>query len=117
VRPNWPSKVSGASLFLLPVLPASHLPPVVTRHVFAVAATLAVLGTLGHAYLIWLSDPVYEPAPVEIMRRRKEWFERLSQVAVVLWWVPRGHRPSVTEAPARPAPRPAGRSGTDCPAA
>ena len=34
----------------------------------------------------------------EIMRRRREWFERMSELYVVLWWVPRGHRPSVAEA-------------------
>jgi hypothetical protein len=35
------------------------------------------------------------------MRRRKEWFERMSEAYLVLWWVPRGHRPSVQEAAAR----------------
>lgn len=41
---------------------------------------------------------VYESAHVEIMRRRKEWFERMQDAYVVLWWVPRGHRPTATEA-------------------
>lgn len=40
---------------------------------------------------------VYETAHVEIMRRRKEWFERMREAHVVLWWVPRGHRPTVQE--------------------
>src|SRR5688572_14880608 len=44
---------------------------------------------------------VYESAHVEIMRRRKEWFERMREAYVVLWWVPRGHRPDVSEAIAR----------------
>ena len=35
------------------------------------------------------------------MRRRKEWFERMREAYVVLWWVPRGHRPPVSEAIAR----------------
>jgi hypothetical protein len=35
------------------------------------------------------------------MRRRKEWFERMRDAYVVLWWVPRGQRPSVSEAIAR----------------
>lgn len=48
-----------------------------------------------------LNKYVYESAHVEIMRRRKEWFERMREAYVVLWWVPRGHRPSVTEAIAR----------------
>jgi len=35
------------------------------------------------------------------MRRRREWFERMPQAFVVLWWVPKGHRPSVAEAIAK----------------
>ena len=41
---------------------------------------------------------VYHSGHVEIMRRRREWFERMTELYVVLWWVPRGHRPDVTEA-------------------
>jgi hypothetical protein len=48
-----------------------------------------------------LNKYVYQSAHVEIMRRRKEWFERMREAYVVLWWVPRGHRPSVAEAVAR----------------
>ena len=44
---------------------------------------------------------VYQSAHVEIMRRRKEWFERTKEAYVVLWWVPKGHRPTVAEAIAR----------------
>jgi hypothetical protein len=44
---------------------------------------------------------VYQSAHVQIMRRRREWFERMSAAYFVLWWVPRGHRPSVAEAIAR----------------
>ena len=35
------------------------------------------------------------------MRRRKEWFERMAQAYLVLWWVPRGHRPTIVEAKQR----------------
>jgi hypothetical protein len=42
-----------------------------------------------------LSDYVYKTAHVEIMRRRKEWFEKMAQAYVVLWWVPVGERPTV----------------------
>ena len=35
---------------------------------------------------------------VMIMRRRKEWFERMPEAFMVLWWVPGGHRPDVAEA-------------------
>ena len=45
-----------------------------------------------------LNKYVYQSAHVEIMRRRKEWFERMREAWVVLWWVPKGHRPKVSEA-------------------
>lgn len=48
-----------------------------------------------------LNHYVYKSAHVEIMRRRKEWFERMQEAYVVLWWVPKGHRPTATEAVAR----------------
>ena len=44
---------------------------------------------------------VYRSAHAPVMRRRREWFERMPQAYLVLWWVPRGHRPSVEEAVAR----------------
>ena len=45
-----------------------------------------------------LRNYVYRSAHVEIMRRRKEWFDHMSAASVVLWWVPNGHRPSIQEA-------------------
>jgi hypothetical protein len=45
-----------------------------------------------------LNKYVYRSAHVEIMRRRKEWFERVSEAHMVLWWVLRGHRPTEIEA-------------------
>lgn len=44
-----------------------------------------------HAY-------VYRSDHVGIMSRRKEWFHRMKEAHVVLWWVPAGHRPSIDEA-------------------
>jgi uncharacterized protein DUF3291 len=44
---------------------------------------------------------VYRSAHAEILARRREWFERFEAPIMVLWWVPRGHRPSVEEAVAR----------------
>ena len=41
---------------------------------------------------------VYHSAHLGIMRRRREWFERMSDSYLVLWWVPRGHRPDVAQA-------------------
>ena len=47
-----------------------------------------------HAY-------VYGSAHVEIMRRRQEWFDRMKEAHLVLWWVQAGHRPDEVEAKAR----------------
>lgn len=44
---------------------------------------------------------IYRSAHAEILARRREWFERIEGPIMVLWWVPRGHRPSVEEAVAR----------------
>jgi hypothetical protein len=48
-----------------------------------------------------LNRYVYHSAHVELMRRRREWFERMPEAFLVLWWVPKGHRPGVAEAIAR----------------
>jgi hypothetical protein len=44
---------------------------------------------------------VYKTAHVEIMRRRREWFSRMADAFMCLWWVPAGHQPTLTEAAAR----------------
>jgi hypothetical protein len=44
---------------------------------------------------------VYSSAHVDVMRRRREWFERMPEAFLVLWWVPKDHRPSVAEAIAK----------------
>lgn len=48
-----------------------------------------------------LNKFVFGSAHVEIMRRRKEWFERMGEAYVVLWWVRQGHRPTEAEAIAK----------------
>jgi hypothetical protein len=48
-----------------------------------------------------LSRYVYHSDHVQVMRRRREWFEKMDQAFLVLWWVPHGHRPSLEEAKAR----------------
>jgi len=45
-----------------------------------------------------LTQYVYRSAHVELMRRRREWFKRMDQPFLVLWWVRRGHTPAVGEA-------------------
>jgi hypothetical protein len=44
---------------------------------------------------------VYGSAHVQFMRRRREWFELMKEAYLVLWWVPRGHRPEIAEAIAK----------------
>ena len=44
---------------------------------------------------------VYRSAHADILRRRAEWFEKISEAILVLWWVPRNHLPTVQEAIAR----------------
>ena len=48
-----------------------------------------------------LNQYVYKSAHAEIMRRRNEWFEKMREAFVVLWWVPSGHRPPIEEALAK----------------
>ncbi|PIB93315.1 DUF3291 domain-containing protein [Caulobacter sp. FWC2] len=40
---------------------------------------------------------VYRSGHIEIMRRRKEWFEPMDTY-MALWWIPVGHEPTVEEA-------------------
>lgn len=48
-----------------------------------------------------LADFVYRSGHTGVMRRRRNWFQRLTQMYMVLWWVPVGHRPTVAEAEER----------------
>jgi hypothetical protein len=45
-----------------------------------------------------LFEFVYRSGHTEIMKRRREWFEKPAQAHQVLWWVPAGHIPTVAEA-------------------
>jgi hypothetical protein len=40
----------------------------------------------------------YDGAHRDIMRKRRQWFDRMAEPYLVLWWVPSGHEPSVAEA-------------------
>lgn len=44
---------------------------------------------------------VYGAAHIEILRRRREWFEKMRDAFTVLWWVPAGHQPTLDEAESR----------------
>lgn len=45
-----------------------------------------------------LHNYVYRSAHVEIMRRKKAWFQKMGEAYMVLWRVPVGHIPSIEEA-------------------
>ena len=66
--------------------------------------------TFGADYIVNLSvwqdiaslhSFVYRSAHIEVMRKRKAWFEKMVEAYAVLWWVPEGHRPTVEEAQAK----------------
>jgi heme-degrading monooxygenase HmoA len=44
---------------------------------------------------------VYQTVHAKVMARRREWFEKMTDPFMVLWWVPAGHRPTIEEAIAR----------------
>ena len=44
---------------------------------------------------------VYQPGHVEVMKRRREWFERIAEMHMACWYVPEGHLPTVPEAEER----------------
>ena len=48
-----------------------------------------------------LAAYVYRSDHAAFMRRRREWFERMDQAYLALWWIPVGHRPTTTEAIAK----------------
>lgn len=45
-----------------------------------------------------LSAYAYRSDHRDVLRRRGEWFERMPEAFLVLWWVPAGHFPTVDEA-------------------
>ncbi|HMJ79043.1 MAG TPA: DUF3291 domain-containing protein, partial [Iamia sp.] len=50
-----------------------------------------------------LADYVYRSGHVAFLRRRREWFSRMTSHHQALWWVPAGTRPTVPEAMAKVA--------------
>jgi hypothetical protein len=48
-----------------------------------------------------MTEYVYRSAHADIMRRRREFALPLVEACLALWWVPTGHRPTVTEAEER----------------
>ncbi|MCK6623977.1 MAG: DUF3291 domain-containing protein [Anaerolineae bacterium] len=44
---------------------------------------------------------VYKSAHAEVMRQRRQWFEKFEGMYMTLWWVKAGHIPTVAEAKRR----------------
>jgi hypothetical protein len=44
-----------------------------------------------------LWEYVYRTGHLEVLRRRREWFDRHVESHMALWWIPAGHIPSVGE--------------------
>jgi len=44
-----------------------------------------------------LFDYVYKSKHLEVFKRKSEWFERMPERHMALWYVPEGHIPSVNE--------------------
>jgi len=69
------------------------------------------IAVLGDSWLIinmsvWrdtdaLNAYMYQGRHREMLSRRREWFERVREAMVALWWVPAGHHPTVAEAEER----------------
>lgn len=48
-----------------------------------------------------LKHYVYKTMHTDFLRRKREWFEKMSEHHFVMWWVPVDHRPTIEEAKAR----------------
>jgi hypothetical protein len=48
-----------------------------------------------------LKSYVYKSAHMDVMRRRREWFEKFDEMYLAIWWVEAGHIPTIAEAKER----------------
>jgi hypothetical protein len=48
-----------------------------------------------------LKQYVYKTVHAEVLRQRHDWFEKLENSYLALWWVPIGHVPGIDEAKKR----------------
>jgi hypothetical protein len=44
---------------------------------------------------------VYSGAHADVLKQRREWFDKFDGVMMALWWIPAGHLPSIDEAKQR----------------
>jgi hypothetical protein len=45
-----------------------------------------------------LAAYVYSDTHRQVLRSRRQWFERMTEAYTALWWIPRGHVPGTAEA-------------------
>ena len=45
-----------------------------------------------------LAAYVYSETHRQVLRHRRQWFERMAEAQAALWWIPRGHTPTTGEA-------------------
>jgi hypothetical protein len=45
-----------------------------------------------------LETYMYKTFHSDFLKRRKEWFQSFGKVSTALWWVPKGHYPTIEEA-------------------
>jgi hypothetical protein len=48
-----------------------------------------------------LFDYVYYSDHARVLRERKQWFEHMTEHYMVMWWIPAGHLPTLSEAKER----------------
>jgi heme-degrading monooxygenase HmoA len=48
-----------------------------------------------------LAAYVYSDMHREVLKRRRQWFERMAEAYAALWWIPVGHTPTTAEAEGR----------------
>jgi uncharacterized protein DUF3291 len=44
---------------------------------------------------------VYDSAHAELLKQRRDWFEKFESSMLALWWIPAGHIPTIDEAKGR----------------
>ena len=44
---------------------------------------------------------VYGSAHAEVLKQRRDWFEKFDGAMMALWWIPAGHIPTIDEAKER----------------
>jgi len=61
-----------------------------------IIVNLSVWETVEH-----LRGYVYSSAHAELLKQRREWFDKFEGAMTALWWIPAGHIPSIEEAKQR----------------